>query len=90
MSARCGNCTNFNLPALTTAGLQRADLLVHTLRGVKFTHVFSSHTTRSRQAVEKIAATHSLPVVQLPAPGSLFDGKPVTDQTTRLRRRIPS
>jgi hypothetical protein len=68
---------------LSIAGSQRAELLAHTLRGVKFTHFFASHTTRSRQAVEKIAATHALPVVQLPAPGSLLDGQTVTDQTSR-------
>ena len=33
---------------LTTVGQQRADLLIHTLRGMKFTHFFASHTTRSR------------------------------------------
>jgi len=68
---------------LSARGMARADLLIHTLGGVKFTHVFSSHTTRSRQQVEKVAAAHKLPVVQLPAPGSTVDGKPVTDQTTR-------
>jgi hypothetical protein len=68
---------------LTTVGQQRADLLIHTLRGVKFTHFFASHTTRSRQAIEKIAAAHGLSVVQLPKPGSLLDGKIVTDDTSR-------
>jgi hypothetical protein len=68
---------------LSERGRARAELLIHTLRGVKFTHVYSSHTTRSRQAVERIAAAHNLTVVQLPAPGSVLDGKPVTDQTTR-------
>ena len=68
---------------LSARGMARADLLIHTLGGVKFTHVFASHTTRSRQQVEKVAAAHKLPVVQLPAPGSTVDGKPVTDQTTR-------
>jgi hypothetical protein len=68
---------------LSARGLARADLLFQTLRGVKFTHVFSSHTLRSRQAVEKIASAQGLSVVQLPAPGSMLDGKPVTDQTSR-------
>ena len=31
---------------LSTVGRQRADLLAPTLRGVKFTHLFASHTTR--------------------------------------------
>lgn len=68
---------------LSPRGHARAELLIHTLSGIKFSHVFSSHTTRSRQAVERIAAAHNLPVVQLPRPGSTLDGKVVTDQTTR-------
>lgn len=68
---------------LTPVGQQRADLLIHTLRGVKFTHFFASHTTRSRQAIEKVAAAHRLPVIQLPQPGSLLDGNPVNDETSR-------
>ncbi len=68
---------------LSARGQARAELLIHTLGGVKFTHAFSSHTTRSRQAVERVAAINKLSVVQLPASGSMFDGKPVDDQTTR-------
>jgi len=68
---------------LTAAGRQRADVLAQTLRGVKFTHIFTSHTTRTRQMVEGIATAQGVPLVQLPAPGSLLDGQPVTDQTSR-------
>lgn len=68
---------------LTAAGRQRAELLAQTLRGVKFTHVFSSHTTRTRQMVEAIASAHGLSVIQLPVPGAVHDGQPVTDQTSR-------
>jgi hypothetical protein len=68
---------------LTAVGRQRAELLVHTLRGVKFTHIFASHTTRARQMVEGIASAHGLSVIQLPVPGSMLDGQPVTDQTSR-------
>ena len=68
---------------LSELGKQRAALLVPTLRDVKFTHMFASHTTRSRQAIEGVAAKHGLSVVQMPAPGSPFEGQPVTDQTTR-------
>jgi hypothetical protein len=68
---------------LTAAGRQRAELLVHTLRDVKFTHIFATHTTRTRQMVEGIASAHSLPIVQLPVPGSILDGQSVTDQTSR-------
>lgn len=68
---------------LTPVGRQRAELLAQTLRGVKFTHIFASHTTRTRQMVERIASTHGLAVTQLPVPGSILDGQTVTDQTDR-------
>ena len=68
---------------LTAAGRQRAELLVQTLRGVKFTHVFASHTGRTLHMVEGIASAQGLQVVQLPVPGSVLDGQPVTDQTSR-------
>lgn len=68
---------------LTAAGRQRADLLAHTLRGVRFTHIFGTHTTRTRQMVEGIALSQGLQIVQLPVPGSVLDGQPVTDQTSR-------
>jgi hypothetical protein len=68
---------------LTAAGRQRAEVLAQTLRSVRFTHVFTSHTTRARQTAEPIAAALGLSIVQLPQPGSVFDGKPVTDQTSR-------
>jgi hypothetical protein len=68
---------------LTAVGRQRADLLVHTFGGVKFTHVFATHTTRTRQMVERIASNHGLVVTQLPAPGSMLDGQTVTDDTSR-------
>ena len=68
---------------LTAAGRQRAELLVQTLRGVKFTHIFASHTTRARQMVEAIASAQGLAVIQLPVPGSTLDAQPVTEQTSR-------
>jgi uncharacterized protein (DUF2141 family) len=68
---------------LTAAGRDRAELLVQTLRGVKFTHIFASHTTRARQMVEAIASAQGLAVIQLPVPGSILDAEPVTEQTSR-------
>jgi histidine phosphatase superfamily protein (branch 1) len=76
------DATQPTLP-LSTAGRQRAELLSPTLRGVKFTHLFATHTTRARQMLEGISATTGIPVVQLPAPGSTLDGQPVNDQTSR-------
>jgi hypothetical protein len=68
---------------LSAAGRARAALLAHTLKDLKFTHMFASHTTRSRDAIAELAAIHNLAIVQLPQPGSMVDGKPVTDQTSR-------
>lgn len=68
---------------LTPAGLQRAEILAQTLRGVRFTHYFASHTTRARQMVEKMAAMRGMTVSQLPMPGSVFNGQTVTDSTDR-------
>jgi hypothetical protein len=68
---------------LSAPGRARAALLAHTLKDLKFTHMFASHTTRSRDAIAELAALHKLAIVQLPQPGSIVDGKPVTDQTSR-------
>lgn len=68
---------------LSAVGRQRAELLAPTLNGVTFTHLLATHTTRARQMLEAIAAKQGLQIVQLPAPGSVLDGQPVTDQTSR-------
>lgn len=77
--------TDASLPTipLSAAGRQRAELLAPTLNGVTFTHLFATHTTRARQMLEAIAVKQGLQIVQLPAPGSVLDGEPVTDQTSR-------
>ena len=84
---------------LSAAGLARRTVLVTTLRDMAFTHVFSSHTTRTRQMVEAIAAAHGLTVVQLPARGTIINGRPVSDATptgaaagplTDALRRLPA
>lgn len=74
--------TQQSLP-LTPLGQQRAELLTKTLQAIRFTHVFSSHTTRSRQTVDGVARANDLATVQLPVPGSQLDGQPVTEQTSR-------
>jgi hypothetical protein len=71
------------LVPLTAAGRERAALLAYTFQDVKFTHMFGSHTTRTREALEVIAAKQNLPIVLLPTPGSIVDGERVTDQTSR-------
>jgi hypothetical protein len=68
---------------LSAVGRQRVALLVDTLRGVRFTDIFATHTLRARQAVEPVAAAQKLPIVQLPVPGSILNGLLVSDQTSR-------
>ena len=68
---------------LSSIGRQRAELLSATFNGVAFTHLFATHTTRARQMLEAIAAKQGLQIAQLPALGSVVDGQPVTDQTSR-------
>lgn len=68
---------------LSQRGQARAELLAQTLRDLKFTHVFSTHTTRSRDTIAAIAAKQNLAIVQFPEPGSLLYGNRVTDQTPR-------
>ena len=68
---------------LSAAGRQRAELLEPTVRGVKFTHLFATHTGRARQMLEAVSASNRIPIVQLPEPGSMLDGRPVNDLTTR-------
>jgi len=83
---------------LDAAGRERARVLVATLQGEMLTHVFSSHTTRTRQMVEAVALPRGLAVVALPSPGSRLDGKVVSDATftgaavrplTDALRRLP-
>ena len=68
---------------LTQVGRQRAELLVQTFRDIGFTHIFATHTMRTRQTIEPVAAVRKLQIVQLPAPGSMLDGQLVTDSTSR-------
>jgi len=75
--------TSESVVPLSQIGRERAALLVHTFRDIKFTHMLGSHTTRSRESLEVIAKSQNLPIMLLPASGSMLDGKPVDDQTSR-------
>ena len=67
--------------ALTQQGEARARIFAATVRDIPFSHVFSTHTTRSRQAVEAVAKARGLSVIQLPNPGSVVDGTAVDEKT---------
>lgn len=67
---------------LNALGRAQANVFARTVRDVRFTHVFSSHTTRARQMVERVALERNLPVTQLPVPGSRLDTLTVSDRTS--------
>jgi hypothetical protein len=66
---------------LTQRGKARAGVFTATVRDIPFSHVFSSHTTRSRQTVEAVAKQRGLSVAQLPKPGSVVEGATMNDKT---------
>jgi hypothetical protein len=66
---------------LSAAGRLRANSFARTVSGVRFTHVFSSHTLRAYQMVERVAQEQNLSVRQLPQPGARLDGGVVSDST---------
>lgn len=74
---------------LTDAGRQRASLLAPTLAGVRVTHLVASHTLRTRELLEGLAAERALPIVQLPTPGSVLNGQVVTDEVPRREAIAP-
>jgi len=65
---------------LSEPGRQSAALLVPTLAGVNISHLCASHTLRAREVLEPLALERSVPIVQLPVPGSTLDGHVVTDE----------
>ena len=66
---------------LNAAGRRKAGDFARAVSEVRFTHVFSSHTTRARQMVEPAAHARGLPVQQLPQPGIQPDSTLVSDRT---------
>lgn len=68
---------------LSDTGRKRAALLIPTLAGIRVSHLFASHTLRTRETLEELARERSLPIVQLPRPGSTWNGQFVTDELSR-------
>ena len=75
---RHGETTNGSLNA---QGQARAEAFLATVREVRFTHVFSSHTLRARQQVEPVATARGLSVVQVPLPGTRVGNEEVTENS---------
>ncbi|HEX6250894.1 MAG TPA: histidine phosphatase family protein [Gemmatimonadaceae bacterium] len=67
---------------LSAAGRLKAEALARAVSEVRFTHVFSSHTTRAREMVEPVAFARNIPVQQLPQPGARPDSTVVSDRTS--------
>jgi hypothetical protein len=67
---------------LNDAGRLKAGAFTRAVSAVRFTHVFSSHTTRALQMVEPAALERNLPVLQLPRPGVQPDSTLVSDRTS--------
>jgi histidine phosphatase superfamily protein (branch 1) len=74
---------NLNAVHLSDTGRKRAALLVPALAGIRITNLLASHTIRTRETLEDLARDRSLPIVQLPQPGSTWKGQLVTDQLSR-------
>lgn len=66
---------------LSAAGRLRAEAFARAVSEVRFTHIFSSHTTRARQMVEPVALARNLLVQQLPRPGATMDTIVISDRT---------
>ena len=66
---------------LNATGRLKAEALARAVSEVGFTHVFSSHTTRAREMVERVAFARNIPVQQLPQPRAQPDSTVVSDRT---------
>jgi hypothetical protein len=66
---------------LSAPGKARARTFAHAVSGVRFTHVFSTHTLRAYQMVEPVAQEQNLQVRQFPRPGARLGTVVVADST---------
>ena len=66
---------------LNAAGRERSEALAALMKEVAVTHLFASHTMRTREMLEPLAIEKGLTIVQLPKPGTMLDGHLVTEST---------
>jgi hypothetical protein len=64
---------------LNEKGRIRAMALVDYFKGIKLTHIYATHTDRTRDTVMPLAKEHNLEVKQFPLPGSEVKGSKVTN-----------
>jgi hypothetical protein len=67
---------------LTDKGRARAEKLVPHFAGIPITHVYSTHTDRTRDTVAPLARAWGLPVAQFPRAGSELEGGIVNNRTS--------
>lgn len=68
------NKENIDKP-LNTKGKQRAEVLVEYLKQNHITHIYATHTDRTRDTVSPLSKTLGLSITQMPKPGSSINGK---------------
>ncbi len=66
---------------LIPKGNERAAALVKHLKGKNITHIYATHTDRTRDTVIPLAKERGLKVLQFPKPGSTVGEKEVTNRT---------
>jgi hypothetical protein len=66
---------------LTAKGRERAAALVKHFEGIKITHIYASHTDRTRDTVLPLAKAQGLMMQQFPTPGSTVGGEVVTNRS---------
>lgn len=66
---------------LNAKGKQRAQDLVTHMQGLRFTHIYATHTDRTRDTAAPLAKAHSMRVVQYPKPGSTIKDVAVSNST---------
>lgn len=66
---------------LNTKGKTRADELVKHFSGKRITHIYATHTDRTRDTVAPLAKKRGVSLKQIPAPGSSIKGETVTNRS---------
>ena len=66
---------------LNAQGRQRAQDLVSHMQSVRLTHIYATHTDRTRDTATPLAKARGLSVVQYPTPGSTIKGEVVSNET---------
>jgi hypothetical protein len=66
---------------LIPKGYERVSSLVEYMKDKHITHIYATHTDRTRDTVIPLAKEHGLEVLQFPKPGSTVGEKEITNRT---------